>query len=171
MTFPLILYSLAGLGLFYFQNLLLFPQVRLRLLGLFLFYVGLRPSFLLAFSLALFLGVLQDSYSTTPLGLHLGGSLLLVGLARFCRRRLLLQKTGPQIVASLGALTLQEIAFMVILLLLGLQPFLFNDLLAFRGLELLATAALAPLMYALVQGLEKLSSRYGWHPLSSWTEE
>jgi len=171
MTIPLLLYSLAGLGLFYFQNLLLFPQVRLRLLGLLLFYAGLRPSFLLAFSLALILGVLQDSYATTPFGLHLGGGLLLVGIARFCRRRLLLQKIGPQIIASLGALTLQEIGFMVTLLLLGLEPFPVNDLLAFRGLELLATAALGPLMYALVLGLEKFSSRYGWRPMSSWAQE
>jgi len=171
MAIPFLLFSLAGLGLFYFQNLLLFPHVRLRLLGLLLFYAGLRPSFLLAFSLALFLGVLQDSYATTPLGLHLGGALLLVGIARFCRRRLLLQKIGPQIIASLGALTLQEMGFMVALLLLGLQPFPFNELLAFRGLELLATAALGPLMYALVLGLEKLSSRYGWRPMSPWAQE
>jgi len=171
MTVPLLLFSLVGLGFFYFQNLLLFPQVRLRLLGLLLFYVGLRPSFSLAFCLALILGVLQDSFATTPFGLHLGGSLLLVGLARLCRRRLLLQKTGPQFIASLVALTLQEIGSIVTLLLLGLEPFPFNDLLAFRGLELLATAALAPLMFALVQGLEKFSSRYGWRPRSSWAED
>ncbi|MHB8067719.1 MAG: rod shape-determining protein MreD [Desulfobaccales bacterium] len=169
MTVPLLLFSLVGLGLFYCQNLLLFPQIRLRLLSLLLFYVGLRPSFSLAFSLALILGVLQDSYATTPFGLHLGGAVLVVGMARFCQRRLLLQKTGPQFIASLGVLTLQEIASMVTLLLLGLQPFPFNDLLAFRGLELLATAGLAPLMYALVQGLEKLLSRYGWRP--SWAQD
>ncbi len=169
MTIPLLLFSLVGVGLFYCQNLLLFPQIRLRLLGLFLFYVGLRPSFPLAFSLALILGLLQDSYATTPFGLHLGGALLIVGMARFCQRRLLLQKTGPQFIASLGVLTLQEIAFLVTLLLLGLQPFAFNDLLAFRGLELLASAALAPLMYALVQGLEKFLSRHGWR--SSWAQE
>ncbi len=169
MTVPLLLFSLVGLGLFYCQTLLLFPQIHLRLLGLLLFFVGLRPSFSLAFCLALILGVLQDSYATTPFGLHLGGALLVVGMARFCHRRLLLQKTGPQVIASLGVLTLQEIAFMVTLLLLGLQPFAFNDLLAFRGLELLATAALAPLMYALVQGLEKFLSRYGWR--SSWAQE
>ena len=162
MTVPVIVFSLVGLGLFYFQNLLLFPQVRLRLLGLFLFYVGLRPSFPLAFSLALVLGLLQDSFATTPFGLHLGTSLLLVGMARFCRRRLLLQKIGPLIVASLAALTIQEMGVLLILMLLGFQPFALSDLTAFRGLELLATAALAPLMAALVQGLEKLLARYGW---------
>ncbi len=169
MTVPLLLFSLVGLGLFYCQNLLLFPQIHLRLLGLLLFYVGLRPSFPLAFSLALILGGLQDSYATTPFGLHLGGALLVVGMARFCHRRLLLQKTGPQFIASLGVLTLQEIAFMLTLLLLGLQPFPVSDLLAFRGLELLATAALAPLMHALVQGLEKILTRYGWR--FTWAQD
>ena len=162
MTVPVLLYSLVGLGLFYFQNLLLFPQVRLRLLGLFLFYVGLRPSFSLAFSLALILGLLQDSFATTPFGLHLGAELLLVGMARFCRRRLLLQQIGPLIISSLGALTLQEMGVLLILMLLGFRPFALSDLASFRGLELLATAALAPLMGALVRGLEKLLSRYGW---------
>ena len=171
MTAPLILFSLLGLGLFYFQNLLLFPQVRLRLLSLLLFYVGLRPSFSLAFSLALVLGLLQDSFAATPFGLHLAASLLVVGLARFCHRRLLLQKIGPQIVASLGALVLQETGVLLILMLLGLQPFIVSDLAAFRGLELLATAALAPLMFALVQGLEKFLGRYGWRSRSSWAEE
>ena len=171
MTIPVLLYSLVGLGLFYCQNLLLFPQVRLRLLGIFLFYVGLRPSFPLAFSLALILGVLQDSFATTPIGLNLGSSLLLVGMARFCRRRLLLQKMGPLIIASLVALTLQETGVLLILMLLGIQPFALSDLAAFRGLELLATAALAPLMAALVQGLEKLLIRYGWRALSSSTAE
>lgn len=162
MTIPVLLFSLVGLGLFYLQNLLLFPQVRLRLLALFLFYVGLRPSFALAFALALVLGILQDSFATTPFGLHLGAALLLVGIARFCRRRLLLQKIGPLIIASLGALALQEMGVLLILMILGLQPLALSDLTSFRVLELLATAALAPLMAALVQGLEKLLSRHGW---------
>jgi rod shape-determining protein MreD len=171
MTVPLLLYSLVGVGLFYFQNLLLFPQVRLRLLSLFVFCVGLRASFPLAFSLALVLGLLQDSFATTPFGLHLGSGLLLVGLARLCRRHLLWQKIGPQIAASLGALTLQELGFLLILLLLGFQPFPISEVVAFRGLELLGTAALTPLMSALVQGLEKFLSRHGWRSMRSLASE
>ena len=171
MTVPVILYSLVGLGLFYFQNLLLFPQVRLRLVGLFLFYVGLRPSFALAFSVAVILGMLQDSFATTPFGLHLGAALLLVGMARFCRRRLLLQKIGPLIVASLAALTLQEMGVMLILMLLGLRPLALSDLASFRSLEILATAALAPLMATLVIGLENLLSRHGWRTSRSTQQE
>lgn len=171
MIAPLLLFSLLGVGLFYFQNLLLFPQVRLRLIALLLFYVGLRPSFSLAFALALVLGLLQDSFATTPFGLHLGASLLMVGMARFCRRRLLLQKIGPQIVASLGALTLQEMGFVLTLMLLGMQPFPMADLLAFRSLEILATAALAPLVFALFQGLERHLSRYGYSSRRSLERE
>ncbi|MFZ5452894.1 MAG: rod shape-determining protein MreD [Thermodesulfobacteriota bacterium] len=171
MTVPVILFSLVGLGLFYLQNLLLFPQVRLRLVGLLLFYVGLRPSFSLAFFLALVLGMLQDSFATTPFGLHLGAALLLVGMARFCRRRLLLQKTGPLIIASLAALTIQEMCVMLILMLLGLQPLALPDVASFRSLEILATAALAPLMASLVQGLENLLSRHGWLTARSMTPD
>jgi rod shape-determining protein MreD len=167
MTIPVLLFSLVGLGLFYSQNLLLFPQVRLHLLGLFLFYVGLRPSFPLAFSLALVLGLLQDSFAATPFGLHLGASLLLVGMARFCRRRLLLQKIGPLIIASLAALTLQEMGILLILMIQGFQPLVLSELTSFQSLEILATAALAPLMAALVNGLENFLQRYGWRAARS----
>jgi hypothetical protein len=101
----------------------------------------------------------------------LGAALLLVGMARFCRRRLLLQKIGPLIVASLVALTLQEMGVLIILTLLGFQPFAISDLAAFRGQEILATAALAPLMAALVQGLENLLSRQGWRAARSSATE
>ena len=92
MIAPLIAFSLVGLIIFYVQNLVLFPHVHLRLLSLLLFYVSLRPSLTLALALTLVLGCLEDSYATTPLGLHLGVSLVLVAVARFSRRRLLLQQ-------------------------------------------------------------------------------
>ncbi len=109
MIAPLIAFSLVGLIIFYVQNLGFFPHVHLRLLSLLLFYVGLRPSLALALALSLVLGCLQDSYATTPLGLHLGASLVLVAMARFSRRRLLLQQLGFQALASLAALALQEV--------------------------------------------------------------
>src|SRR4030042_1335223 len=91
-----LLFSAMGLGFFYLQNLLFFPHVHLRLLALLLFYVGLRPSLSLALALGLALGLLQDSYATTPFGLHLGASLVLVAAARSFRGRRVLQSQGSQ---------------------------------------------------------------------------
>ena len=104
MIAPLIAFSLLGLIIFYLQNLVFFPYVHLRLLALLLFYVGLRPSLALALALGLVLGCLQDSYATTPFGVHLGASLVLVAMARYFRRGLLLQQLGFQALASLVAL-------------------------------------------------------------------
>ncbi|MDP3183545.1 MAG: hypothetical protein Q8M54_12125 [Desulfobaccales bacterium] len=169
MIAPFILFSLVGLGFFYLQNLVFFPHVRLDLLDLLIFFVGLRPSLSLSLSLALMLGLLQDSYAATPLGLHLGASLVLVASARFFRRRLVLQRIGSQVLATLGALILQEVWFQVIIVVLRFQSPLTRDLITYRGLEILATAALAPLMYQLVRGLERLLRLLGWLPLRDLT--
>lgn len=169
MTAPFLLFSLVGLGIFYLQNLLFFPHVHLRLLALLVFCVGLRPSFYLPLGLALALGLLQDSFATTPFGLHLGGALLLVATARFVRRRLLLQGIVSQVLGSLAALTLQEVWFQVIIGLLGKQAFLPQNLIPHFSLEILGTAMLSPLMYQVVQGVEKLLRRRGWWPLREST--
>lgn len=161
MIVPYLLFSLAGLALFYLQNLVFFTQVHLRLLALLLFLVALRAPLSLALSLGLTLGLLQDSYATTPLGLHMAVSLVLVATARFLRRRFLLQRIGPQVLASLGALLLQELLFRLILFISGAREFLIGSLALQRGVEILCTAALAPLMYSLVRGLEKLLNRPG----------
>ncbi len=165
MIIPLTIFSLMGLGIFYLQNLLPFPQVHLRLLSLLLFYVGLRPSLALALSLALVMGLLQDSYATTPLGLHLGGSLVLVAVARFFRVRLLLQRVGSQVLASIVALLFQELWFQGSTLVLGYPGSFFEALTVHRGVDILGTAALGPLMYLLVEGLEKSLVRFGWRPV------
>lgn len=169
MTAPFLLFGLVGLGIFYLQNLVFFPYVHLRLLALLVFCVGLRPSFYLPLCLALALGLLQDSFATTPFGLHLGGTLVLVATARFFRRRLLFQGIGSQVLGSLAALTLQEAWFQVIIGLLGNQGFLLKDLTTHRSLEILGTAILSPLMYQLVQGVEKFLRRRGWWPLREST--
>jgi len=161
MIVPYLFFSLAGLALFYLQNLVFFTQVHLRLLALLLFLVALRTPLSLALSLGLTLGLLQDSYATTPLGLHMAVSLVLVATARFLRRRFLLQRIGPQVLASLGALALQEMVFRLTLFISGAREFLIGSLALQRGLEILCTAALAPLMYSLVRGLEKLLNRLG----------
>jgi rod shape-determining protein MreD len=164
MITPLVAFSLVGLVLFYLQNLVFFPHVHLRLLALLIFYVGLRPSLSLGLALSLVLGGLQDCYATTPLGLHLGASLVLVAVARFSRRRLLLQQLGFQMIAGLAALILQEICLQAETFILGYGPFFFLEVLKVHGMEILGTAALGPLMHLLVQGVESFLLRLGWRP-------
>jgi cell shape-determining protein MreD len=166
MIAPLIAFSLLGLILFYVQNLALFPYVHLRLLALLLFYVGLRPSLALPLALSLVLGCLQDSYATTPLGLHLGGSLVLVAMARFSRLRPLLQQLGFQALASLAALALQEVYLQFGTFILSYQPLFYYDLTKVHAMEILGTAALGPLMHLLVQGVTGSLRRLGWRPRS-----
>jgi rod shape-determining protein MreD len=166
MIVPLIAFSLVGLIIFYVQNLVLFPHVHLRLLSLLLFYVSLRPSLGSALALSLVLGCLEDSYATTPLGLHLGASLVLVAVARFARRRLQLRQLGFQAVASLVALVLQELCLQMGTFILGYQPFFSQGLIKVHSMEILGTAALGPLMHLLVQAVENFLRRLGWRPRS-----
>jgi rod shape-determining protein MreD len=166
MMVPLIAFSLVGLVIFYIQHLVFFPHVHLRLLALLLFYVSLRPSLSLALGLSLVLGLLQDSYTTTPLGLHLGAALVLVAAARMSRRGLLLRQLGYQVVVSLAALVLQEFCLQTGTFMLGYQPFFSHNLIKVHLMEILGTAALGPLMYLLVQGVENFLRRLGWRPRS-----
>jgi rod shape-determining protein MreD len=163
---PLIAFSLVGLVLFYLQNLVFFPYVHLRLLALLLFYVSLRPSLSQSLVLGLGLGLLQDSYATTPLGLHLGASLVLVAVARYSRRGLLLQQMGFQAVACLVALVLQEGFLQIVTFTLGYQPIFSQGLIKAHAMEILGTAALGPLMHLLVEGVENFLRRLGWRPRS-----
>jgi rod shape-determining protein MreD len=166
MIAPLIAFSLVGLVIFYLQNLVFFPHVHLRLLALLLFYVSLRPSLSLALGLALVLGLLQDSYTTTPFGLHLGAALVLVAVARLSRRGLLLRQLGFQVLISLGALAAEEICLQAGTFILGYKPLFSHGLITVHLMEILGTAALGPLMYLLVQGVENFLRRLGWRPRS-----
>ena len=164
MTAALLGYTFLGLCLFYAQNLVFFPHVHLRLLSLLLFYVALRPSLGLALVLALVLGALQDSFATTPFGLHLGAALLLVAAARFFRPRLLWQRLSSQVVAVLAGLGLQEVFMQISLLTLGYGVFFVKDLLTLHIVEILGTGALGPLMYLLVRRMETFLRHFGWRP-------
>ena len=157
-------YTFLALCLFYVQNLVFFPHVHLRLLSLLLFYVALRPSLGLALALALVLGTLQDSFATTPFGLHLGAALLLVAVARFFRHRLLWQRLSSQLVAGLVGLSLQEFFMQISIVTLGYEGFFVNHLLTRHLAEILGTAALGPLMYLLVRGMENFLRHFGWRP-------
>ena len=158
---PFLVWTLIGLSLFYLQNLALFPYVQLRLLSLLVFYVGLRPSFAQAFSLALCLGLLQDSFALTPLGMHINGALVLVAAGRYARRRFLIASPGPQVVTCFGVLTIQEVVMRLTLVMVGYRDS-WASLAGLRSLEILFTALLAPVMFALLRAVEKAMQRRGW---------
>jgi hypothetical protein len=87
-------------------------------------------------------------------------------MARFFRRRLLLQQLGFQALGSLAALALQEVSLQLGTIMLGYQPLVSHDLTKVHAMEILGTAALGPLMHLLVQGVENTLRRLGWRPRS-----
>lgn len=157
---PFLVLTLIGLSLFFLQNLALLSSVQLRLVSLLVFYVSLRPSFALAFSLAVVLGLVQDSFALTPLGLHISGALTLVAAGRFIRPRFLMTGPGLQVVACAGTLAAQEVVLRFTLMLIGYRDL--TILGGLRVLEIIFTALLAPLMFALLRALEKAMQHRGW---------
>ena len=155
-------YTLWGLVLFFLDELLLYPQVFLRPLAPLLFYAGLRDSLPVAFSLAVVLGLLQDSYALTPFGVHIVGSLVLVVTARVARERFLLKSAAPLMPAMLVALLLQELGVRLILALFGSREAFLEDLSWQRGLELGVTALVTPAFFALFRASENFLKRLGW---------
>jgi hypothetical protein len=91
---------------------------------------------------------------------------VLVAMARYFRRRLLLQQLGLQALASLVALVLQEVYLQLGTFMLSYQPLFPHDLTMVHAMEILGTAALGPLMHLVVQGVEFSLRRLGWRPRS-----
>ncbi|MEJ2069370.1 MAG: rod shape-determining protein MreD [Syntrophobacterales bacterium] len=156
-----LLYAFLGLGLFYLNELLLFPQVYIRPLAPLLFYVGLKDSLPLAFALAVFLGLLQDSYALPPFGVHLLSALILVGVARLARRTFLVKNSLFLIPAMLVALIFQELGVRLILTILSSWEAFLVDISWSRALELLVTALLTPVFFGLFRSLEYHLGRLG----------
>jgi rod shape-determining protein MreD len=161
MLSSLLLYVALGLGLFYLNGLLLSPHVYIRPLAPLLFYVSLKDSLALPFALAVILGLLLDSYALTPFGVHLLGSLILVGVARLARRTFLMKSALTLIPAMLVALILQEFGVRLIMAILSSREIFFADLSFTRGLELLVTALLTPVFFTLIRTLERRLGRLG----------
>jgi rod shape-determining protein MreD len=161
MISSLAFFMVLGLGLFYLNGVFLHPQVYIRLLAPLLFYVSLRESLPKAFILAVFLGLLQDSYALTPFGVHLLSSLILVGLARLARRTFMVKSALFLILAMLVALVLQEVGVRLILSILGSQDMFFEDISWARGAEILVTALLTPVFFSLIRTLERHFGRLG----------
>jgi len=151
----LFFFIILGFGLFYLNELLLYPQVFIRPLAPLLFYVSLKDSLALAFALAVLLGLLQDSYALAPFGVHLLGALILVGVARLARRTFQLKSALSLIPAMLAALILQEVGVRLILATLGYRDIFLEDLSWPRALEMLVTAVLTPVFFSLIRTLER----------------
>jgi|UniRef100_A0A7C3WQA0 rod shape-determining protein MreD len=164
---PFLVLTLLGLGLFYFQNLVLLPYVHLRLPSLLIFYASLQPRLALAFYLAGFLGLLQDSYALTPLGLHLNGALVLVAAGRLARRRFLMTSPGSQVLASLAALAAQEVGLRITLFLVGYPHYFMGKVKWLHLVEIVFTALLAPLLFSLLQALERVLRPWGWSAVTA----
>jgi rod shape-determining protein MreD len=161
MISSLFFFTLVGLGLFFLQELLLFPQVYIRPLAILLFYVSLKGSLPLAFSLAVLLGLLQDSYALPPFGVHLLGGLILVGIARVARSTFLVKNSIFLIPAMLVALFFQELGVRLIFTILGSWEAFFVDVSWPRILEIIVTALLTPVFFSLIRSLEYHLGRLG----------
>ncbi len=154
-------FLLLGLGMFYLSEVLLAPQVYIRPLAPLLFYVSLRDSLPRALILAVFLGLLQDSYALAPFGVHLLSSLIMVGLARLVRPTFLVKSNAFLILAMLVAMVLQELGARLILSLVWSRDMFLENLSWSRGLEMLVTAGLTPVFFALIRTLERHLGRLG----------
>ena len=160
-------YTFLALCLFYMQNLVFFPHVHLRLLSLLLFYVALRPSLGLALALALALGALQDSFRHHPLRVASGrgpaaggGGPVFPATAALATPQLpgAGHFGGPE---SAGVLHADKYCDS------GIRRFFVNHLFTRHLAEILGTAALGPLMYLLVRGMENFLRHFGWRPSDS----
>lgn len=161
MMSSLIFFMILGLGLFCLHELVLYPSVYIRPLAPLLFYVSLKDSLPLAFALAVFLGILQDSYALAPFGIHLVSFLILLGLARVARQTFLVKNAAFLILAMLAALILQDLGVRLILTILGSWEVFIMDLSWTRGLEILVTAILTPVFFSLIRTLEFQWRRLG----------
>jgi rod shape-determining protein MreD len=161
MISSLAFFMVLGLGLFYLNGLLLHPQVYIRPLAPLLFYVSLREPLPKAFILAIFLGLLQDSYALGPFGVHLLSSLILVGVARLARRTFVVKSSVFLILAMLVALIMQELGVRLILTILGSKDMFFADISWARALEIIVTAILTPVFFSLIRTLERQFGRLG----------
>jgi len=84
-----------------------------------------------------------------------------VGVARLARRTFLMKNALSLILAMLVALILQELGVRLILTILGSRDIFLADLSLARGLELLVTALLTPVFFALIRTLERHLGRLG----------
>jgi rod shape-determining protein MreD len=157
----LLFYLILAFGLFSLQNLLPLPyQLHLDLLTLFVIFISLRASFIVAVTLAFILGVAQDCYGMAPLGLQAAVLLLAVVGVEILRRLLNWLYIFPQIVGVAAIALVQAVAMALLLNLLVPVPVVNPDLVHQGLLQIGVTALAAPVVLALFGWLERLWRRW-----------
>jgi rod shape-determining protein MreD len=157
----LISYALLGIVFFLLQNLLI-PLIKIRfdLLSLLIFYFSINNPLLSSAILAIFLGVVVDSYTSGPLGLAAGLFLVVVVCAIFLRNHLNLRYAFPQVL-GIGLTLILQGGIMIILLNL-LEPVDSVNMETIRNFckEIGLTTLLAPPFYALLSIIERALRKY-----------
>jgi rod shape-determining protein MreD len=157
----LMFYLILAFVLFFLQNLLPFPsQIHLDLLTLFVIFISLRTSFIIAVTLALFLGLALDCYGTAPLGLQAGAFLLTVVGVKILRHQLNFLYILPQIV-GVATLALIQAVTMALLLHLLMPVQVIYPAVVQQGIwQIAVTALAAPIILALFGWLERVWRRW-----------
>jgi rod shape-determining protein MreD len=157
----LMFYLILAFLLFFLQNLMPFPsRLHLDLLTLFVIFISLRVSFIVAVTFALILGVTLDCYGMAPLGLQAGALLLAVFGVEILRRHLNLLYIFPQIVGVATIATIQVVAIVLLLHLLAPVQVIYPDVVQQGLWQIGVTALAAPIVLALFGWLERLWRRW-----------
>lgn len=153
----LLFYCALAFLLFFLQNMLPLPsQLRLDLLTLFIIFVSLRASFIVAITLALSIGTALDCYGLAPLGLHAGLLVIAVIGVEILRRHLNFLYIFPQLVGVATITMVQAMAMALFLNLLMPMPVLNPALIRQGLLQIGATTFAAPIILALFGWLENI---------------
>jgi rod shape-determining protein MreD len=154
-------YFILGGLLFFLQNFLSLPyQAHLDILTLFLVFVTLRTSFIVAVTLALILGTALDCYGMSALGLNAGIFLLAVVGVEILRGQLNFLYIFPQIVGVTAITLVQTLGMALLLHLLMPMPVIYPKLVQEGALQIVVTSLSAPIILALFSRLDILWRRW-----------
>jgi rod shape-determining protein MreD len=157
----LMFYLILAILLFFLQNLMpLPPQAHLDLLTLFVIFISLRASFIIAVTMALIIGVMLDCYGMAPLGLQAGALLLAVIGVEILRRHLNWLYFFPQIVGVATIAMIQAVAMALLLHLLVPVQVIYPEVVQQGLMQIGITALAAPIFLALFGQLERIWRRW-----------
>lgn len=157
----LIFYFFLGFLIFYLQNFLSLPyQAHLDIVTVFMVFVTLRTSFIVAVTLALVSGTALDCYGMAPLGLQAGMLVLAVVGIEILRGHINFLYVFPQIIGVAIITLVQALAMALLLHLLMPMPVIYPALVHQGFLQIGVTALSAPIILALFGRMENLWRRW-----------